>query len=195
MDNLSNNIRKLRKSLGLNQAQLADKLELKRSTYATYENGGAIPTLDNLLRISNFYGVSIDNMVNDKIENVPNRNSNDVSKHTPKSTKECTKSCTKSEEDLPAFNESEPEYKRRGNSFDPKDHLDIEFKEEDLSYREMIEALTNRFNGQLEVFKKQISNEVAESFKVALEAQKKQIDTQEKLLKLYEEMHSKGAHK
>ncbi len=53
-------LRYLRKQIGLSQYALAQQLGLSRATYANYETGFTEPSLDTLIRIADFYGVSLD---------------------------------------------------------------------------------------------------------------------------------------
>ena len=56
---LSDNIRFLRKQMGLSQEELAVKLGLNRGNIASYEKGTAEPKLCNLLRFAEFFGVTL----------------------------------------------------------------------------------------------------------------------------------------
>lgn len=56
---LQQNLRHLRKRLEMSQEQLAEKIGLNRGNIASYENASAEPKICNLLRLSNFFGVSI----------------------------------------------------------------------------------------------------------------------------------------
>ncbi len=56
---LGNNIRCLRKRMSLSQEELAFKIGLNRGNIASYEKGIAEPKICNLLKFSNFFGVSI----------------------------------------------------------------------------------------------------------------------------------------
>ena len=56
---LANNLRCMRKRLGLSQDELAQRVGLNRGNIASYEKGSAEPKLCNLLRLSHFLGVSI----------------------------------------------------------------------------------------------------------------------------------------
>lgn len=49
-----------RQKQGLTQAQLADKLDKKRSTISGYETGGKEPDFDTLCEFAEFFGVSTD---------------------------------------------------------------------------------------------------------------------------------------
>jgi len=57
------NIKLLRKRKNLTQDEVAEKLEMKRSTLSGYENRVAQPGLDILLIFSNFYNISIDTLL------------------------------------------------------------------------------------------------------------------------------------
>ena len=60
----SSNIRFLRKRKGLTQGDLADALEMKRSTLSGYENEVSQPTIQALMSFSNYYRIAIDTMLN-----------------------------------------------------------------------------------------------------------------------------------
>ena len=57
------NLKILRKSKKISQEELSKKLNLTRSTYSGYENAAAEPSLETLLKISDFYGMSVDNLL------------------------------------------------------------------------------------------------------------------------------------
>lgn len=57
------NIKLLRKRKNLTQDEVAEKLEMKRSTLSGYENRVAQPGLDVLLIFSDFYNISIDTLL------------------------------------------------------------------------------------------------------------------------------------
>lgn len=63
MSNIGNNIKLLRKRLKKSQEDVAKELKLTRSTYSGYENNVAQPNLDILVLLSDFYKVSIDDLV------------------------------------------------------------------------------------------------------------------------------------
>ena len=48
---------------GLTQQQLADLLNINSVTYLRYEKGQREPSIDTLIEIAAFYGVSIDFLV------------------------------------------------------------------------------------------------------------------------------------
>lgn len=57
---LSNRLKELRKEANVSQSQLAEYIGFHQRTYAHYENGTRIPTVNKLYFISSYYGVSID---------------------------------------------------------------------------------------------------------------------------------------
>ena len=60
---LSTNLRILREVRNLTQQQVADLINLSRSSYTYYENDGREPSLDTLLSLSKLYNTSIDSML------------------------------------------------------------------------------------------------------------------------------------
>lgn len=63
MSELSGNIKVLRKGKGLTQAQLAERLGINRSVIGAYEEGRAEPKLSTLVLMSQFFDVSIDDLL------------------------------------------------------------------------------------------------------------------------------------
>lgn len=55
-----NNIKKIRESLQLTQVKVANDLKLSRQVYNFYENGKRNPDMQTLIKIADYYGVSID---------------------------------------------------------------------------------------------------------------------------------------
>jgi len=60
-------LKKLRKENGLTQQQVADFLHLDRSTYAYYESGRTKINIDILIRLSNFFQVSLGTLVGEDL--------------------------------------------------------------------------------------------------------------------------------
>ena len=54
------NLKKLRKNLGLTQEEIASKLCLARSTYRNYENNEREPNIETLIKIADYFDVSLD---------------------------------------------------------------------------------------------------------------------------------------
>jgi len=61
---LVDNLYRLRKSFRLTQKQLSDKLNISRQAYSNYETSKRTPDLDSLIRLSQLYRVTLDQLVN-----------------------------------------------------------------------------------------------------------------------------------
>ena len=72
--NLPAKLVSLRKQKGITQMELAEKLNVSRQAISRWEVGAAVPTTDNLKVLSELYGVSIDYLLNDAVENVSKQN-------------------------------------------------------------------------------------------------------------------------
>ena len=55
-----NNMKNIRESLQLTQVKVANDLKLSRQVYNFYENGKRNPDMQTLIKIADYYGVSID---------------------------------------------------------------------------------------------------------------------------------------
>ncbi|MEZ4827439.1 MAG: helix-turn-helix domain-containing protein [Bacteroidia bacterium] len=64
---IGKNLKYLRKSKGLTQQELANHLEIRRSSIGAYEECRATPKYETLERISDFFSVSIDLLVKEDI--------------------------------------------------------------------------------------------------------------------------------
>ncbi len=60
---LSKNIKKLRTLKGLNQTEFAELFNITRSSIGAYEEGRAEPKLETLIQFSNYFKLSIDDIV------------------------------------------------------------------------------------------------------------------------------------
>lgn len=56
-------LRKLRTQRGLSQVEVAKRLELKQNTLSHYENGKSYPDMATLLKIADYFNVSLDELV------------------------------------------------------------------------------------------------------------------------------------
>ncbi|MBP3856420.1 MAG: helix-turn-helix transcriptional regulator [Ruminiclostridium sp.] len=56
-------LQRLRKERGMSQEELGEQLGVSRQTISKWENGSAYPDMLNLITISGFFGVTIDEMV------------------------------------------------------------------------------------------------------------------------------------
>ena len=62
----------LRKQSGLSQEQIAEKLNVSRQAVSRWE-AGAIPDMENVVKISSFFDCSLDYLMNDSIEKLPEK--------------------------------------------------------------------------------------------------------------------------
>lgn len=69
-ERIAANLKQLRRSHNLSQAQLSSTIQLDRSLYALYESGKRTPDLDVLDRICLFYGIRIEVLMKTDPENV-----------------------------------------------------------------------------------------------------------------------------
>jgi transcriptional regulator with XRE-family HTH domain len=68
MNNLSKNLRILRKRKGLSQTQLAEKANITRSRLAAYESKNVEPRMEILIFMANFFEVSLDDLIISDLE-------------------------------------------------------------------------------------------------------------------------------
>ncbi len=73
-------IQKYRKNLSLSQEELGQKLLVSRQTISLWEKDQTVPSLDNLMRLKEIFGISVDEILNehDKPEAKTNANSLDT---------------------------------------------------------------------------------------------------------------------
>jgi transcriptional regulator with XRE-family HTH domain len=71
--NVYETIKKLRKSKGLTQAEMADKLNLATSNYTLLENGKTELTYSKMLKLAEVFGVSVGELLGlEGVQSVPN---------------------------------------------------------------------------------------------------------------------------
>ncbi len=58
-DSFAQRLRDLRIRQGWTQQEMADRLHMKRSTYAYYEQGGGVPRIELLHQIAEVFGINI----------------------------------------------------------------------------------------------------------------------------------------
>lgn len=68
MSHIADNLKYLRKKKGLTQQQFADIMEIKRSLVGAYEEDRAEPKYELLKKFAAFYELSMDELVNEKID-------------------------------------------------------------------------------------------------------------------------------
>ena len=57
---MKNRIEEMRKSLGLTQEELADRLEVSRQTIGSLENGRYNPSIELAFRVARYFGTTIE---------------------------------------------------------------------------------------------------------------------------------------
>ena len=57
---IGENLKSLRKSMGLTQQQVADKLNISRVNYTRYETNASNPDFQTLVALADFYDVSLE---------------------------------------------------------------------------------------------------------------------------------------
>lgn len=60
---LGENICRLRTARGMSQGDLAETLDVSRQSVSKWETGGAVPELEKLVKLSELFGVSLDELV------------------------------------------------------------------------------------------------------------------------------------
>lgn len=60
---IGENIQKYRKDLGMSQEELGQKLFVSRQTISLWEKDQTIPTIDNLIRLKEVFGISVDEIL------------------------------------------------------------------------------------------------------------------------------------
>ena len=65
---LGGQIKRHRTRLGLSQEELADRIFVTRQSVSNWENGGTYPDLQSLLRLSDLFGLSLDELIKGDIE-------------------------------------------------------------------------------------------------------------------------------
>lgn len=78
MNLIRNNIKFLRKENHFTQEQLAEKIGIKRSLLGAYEEGRADPRLNNLLKVSEIFNVSVDLLLGEDISQILDRDDKSI---------------------------------------------------------------------------------------------------------------------
>lgn len=67
-NNFSNNLKVLRKEYKLSQDDLASYLNLSSKTISSWEKGRSEPKIDMLLKLSNYFNVTLDELIKETEE-------------------------------------------------------------------------------------------------------------------------------
>jgi len=65
---VADKIKYYRKKLNLSQEDLGQKLFVSKQTISLWEKGQTVPTVDNLIRLKEIFGVSVDEIINPEVE-------------------------------------------------------------------------------------------------------------------------------
>ncbi len=60
-----NNLKQYRKEFGLTQEQAAEMLGVSRQAVANWERGETLPDIENVIKLADIYGVTVDCLVRD----------------------------------------------------------------------------------------------------------------------------------
>lgn len=56
-------LKEMRKEKKLKQWELAERLDVERSVISKWENGGFLPSIENLIKLADVYNCTIDELV------------------------------------------------------------------------------------------------------------------------------------
>jgi transcriptional regulator with XRE-family HTH domain len=75
-------LQELRKSISLTQEQLAKKLFVSRTAISKWESGKGYPSIDSLKLISNFFGITVDELISsDELLSLAKENKDQTERH------------------------------------------------------------------------------------------------------------------
>ncbi len=66
MIQIGEKLKELRKAENLTQQQLADELKISRVNYTRYENDSVRPDYETIIKIADYYDISLDDIFNRK---------------------------------------------------------------------------------------------------------------------------------
>ena len=72
---LSENLKNLRKTKGITQEELAIRLNVVRQTISKWEKGLSVPDADTLIKLADFFEVSVSDLLGSKVEKEADTNS------------------------------------------------------------------------------------------------------------------------
>ena len=75
---IGSNIQMHRKKLGISQEELGQKLFVSRQTVSLWEKDQTVPTLENLMRLKEIFGVSVDDILDDEEKAIKAKNANSL---------------------------------------------------------------------------------------------------------------------
>ncbi len=63
----ANKLQQLRKERGMSQENLAEQIEVSRQAISKWESEQSLPEIDKLIKLSNLFEVSVDELIKDEI--------------------------------------------------------------------------------------------------------------------------------
>ncbi len=79
---LSEKLYQLRKKSGLSQEQLAEQINVSRQAISKWESGSAFPESEKLIIISNYFGVPVDYLLKDEVEDEIKTSNTEIGKNS-----------------------------------------------------------------------------------------------------------------
>lgn len=79
---LGERLKKAREDKKLSQSDVAKELNISRQSISKWENNRVFPDVDNLIRLSNLYDLSLDDLVNDNKVDVLDKNGLEIEKYS-----------------------------------------------------------------------------------------------------------------
>ncbi len=70
MSNFSKNLKKLRSIKGVSQQKVAEYLTITKQGYSLYETGNREPDYETLLKLSEYFDVTVDELLNENMEDI-----------------------------------------------------------------------------------------------------------------------------
>src|SRR5688500_12004021 len=77
---IGENLKLLRKRKGVSQEEIAVDLGLTRSSYSGYENGVAEPNLETIIKISEYYNISLDKLIKRELSKISEKDWDKIEK-------------------------------------------------------------------------------------------------------------------
>lgn len=65
---IAKTLKKLRENSGFTQKQVADSINVERSTYAYYETGKTTPDIDTILKLAKIFNVPYTDILNEELD-------------------------------------------------------------------------------------------------------------------------------
>lgn len=88
MTNIAEKLKNLRIEHGLSQEKLAEQLMVSRQAVSKWENGEALPDMENMIALAKLYNTSLDELVGLTADNPKNQNTPENSINTAENTTE-----------------------------------------------------------------------------------------------------------